>query len=1103
MKISLRILALTSLTLIGGAFSADAARKAPSEGAPFKWAPQSQAAKASWHNLPAKKAMQKAAPEFKADFAFSEGDTFSYLDMPDGSTWFVVANYDKEIIVEDDYYTDYSIKGVSATVYDSSFNAVAKIDDTITCPEGYEKCSSVQFGAAVTRKFFNVDDAYEVMLMANFKPTGAYGADPFTYIYSLQDPSANSERIATMPGYYTCAINNSTSSWSEDFFMEFFTKEEYTDTEMLYTFSIFSKANYSSPKAPVLLKDITVDMVYCMSDGENEALPVIINSKGTDLYVSVARYEKTFFVDPFDYFNEQMNEDNNYTITLYRKSGSELVEQSVTKIPCEGPADGYFMRSYCIGQFLGATDLTFDFTPDGSPAYIISIVDTDINENTIDYFSVYATDGSVIKTFGANNGGYLQLSSVPGQNEQFVFLEEAPSGDYGFQFYDYPSMERLAFIPPVVFTGVEDLSLSLNIDRVAGSADGYRYAVASLYGDEDEAANTFHQVAWFNRAGEIEKVDRLNAGQNVNRILPYVVANGLDPYMFNTDTSREYMILVQRAASADAIQAHTEFCIVNDKEEMLLQRAFKQYDSSIGVSLVNEKVNPAVWITWRDAEDGLFHNEFVTLPLNKLQGEGTAEKPYLISAPGDLSAISGNLSANYRVENDFHCDYVPLDPVKGNFIGTLDGNGHTISGLAIVDSPLFGSFGSVDASTQAVMKDITFNGVTVNGSAPAVLAGKSYNAQFNNVRVANAEVSTTSDEYGSLVNNTFQTSITGCAFKGNVEAPNAELAGGLVGTLGLGSSVIGSSVSGVIEARSGLGGIASMSRADARITDCHVDADLSACHSIGGVVAESARSLVARNFVEGNITATQAGTRRSTITYQPYNYIHVGGIAGVLTPPYNNSDGSAPSTDIVMDGNVVALASISIPEGDDLLSTAHRIVGRSSVNDDPEIKNETYNEQTGEWEFVFGDPAPAEPYIANNYALAGLNLIHSEVADDHTTTEGKTLAATELTKTFLEGLGYKFDGNSATAPWLMNGEVPVLWFEESIPQSGISETVIPERSPITYVGGIITAPGLDIELYSLNGLLVARGHGELSTLGLAPGIYVAATPGHAIKIALK
>ena len=71
-------------------------------------------------------------------------------------------------------------------------------------------------------------------------------------------------------------------------------------------------------------------------------------------------------------------------------------------------------------------------------------------------------------------------------------------------------------------------------------------------------------------------------------------------------------------------------------------------------------------------------------------GSGTVSDPYLISTAQDLqnlSATSGDWDKHYQLVNDLDLDLVAYGNPIGNsstpFIGTFDGNGHTISNLTI------------------------------------------------------------------------------------------------------------------------------------------------------------------------------------------------------------------------------------------------------------------------------------------------------------------------------------------------------------------------------------------------------------------------------------
>lgn len=1017
-------------------------QKSRAEGEAFRWTPSSKAAGADW-KMKASGASKRAKLVNEADNSLELSEKASYLDMPDGTTWFVTADFDKTVIAQNEYYTQYDITGVKATIYNDSYKKVGKLEFNIDKPEGAGICTEVQFAPCVTKKFFNTNDAYELMVMANFTPEGGYGSIPYTYVYSLKGAETPAEHVSTIKGYYVAAVNNPADAWSEDFFLEFLTGEDYTDTELLYNFDIYGKASYSSPTAEKL-QSISVDMMHVMSDGENEGMPVLINSKGRDLYVTVAKYEKTFFEDPFDMFNDNLSEDNHYLIDLYHKGGSDKTptKVSTTSIPCDSPAEGYNMRSYSLGMFSGIGDLTFDFTANQDPAFIITIADSTFNDESAESYSVYSPDGSVLKSFGAGNFGYVMLSDIEGQPSQYCFLMPVNDESLEFAFYDYPSMTRSASIPVTLDREGQIITLSLAIDRVAEGRD-YTYVAAATNGVAKEDGNPMHPVARFNSQGEFLGFDMLDGGDRVNLISPYIAAQAMSPYLFNTDETREYMMFVKRLLDGEGTKARTELLVVNTLGETLLQIPFGMTDTGINVALVNLASNPAIWITHTSADDGTTHSEFVSLPLNKFEGAGTAADPYLIKTRGDFERIAFNLNKHFRLAEDLDYAGAQLKGVKGVFAGSLDGDAHTISNFSLEDESIFTMVGQGGRSDCAI-KNLTLRNVMVINTN-SILAESSTNIRLENIRVINAIVmGSDGDEFGTIVGNAgIGTEISTCAVNAQLMLPLTTSVGGIAGTLGNDSKISASYFTGDIYGASEIGGIAGYSFATASITDCQAEADICGGHTIGGIVGRSARSDIRRCIFDGELSAEQPKNVWSDYRncYMPeYN---VGGIVGELaskTVEYDqngNPKEPDPNLPVVIQNCVAAIRDFYVVEDpdipassvrDNLTATCHRIVGRTSVNNGPSVVGEEYDEQTGEWITQWGDPAPVEDKITDNYAYCPNDLIDGTVQPGAASVEGESKNLSDLDQTFFESLGYTFGGDSTDAPWTMpDNSLPQLF----------------------------------------------------------------------------
>ncbi|MDE5751763.1 MAG: T9SS type A sorting domain-containing protein, partial [Duncaniella sp.] len=244
-------------------------------------------------------------------------------------------------------------------------------------------------------------------------------------------------------------------------------------------------------------------------------------------------------------------------------------------------------------------------------------------------------------------------------------------------------------------------------------------------------------------------------------------------------------------------------------------------------------------------------------------------------------------------------------------------------------------------------------------------------------------------------------------------------------------------VTGTVKAGAYVGGIAKATNTtENTISDCHVNLEIEGANTIGGIVADADRGIVVRNIVEGSIAAHTPGTHYSMKDGR-IETMNVGGVIGRLKTQPNNMGSASVSKDPIVSENVVALTSISIPaDNARLIETTHRVVGRSSVNEDPEYIDEYENPDydpndpnSQEWIIVWGDPASADPCLVNNYVAGDLAAVDSSVTADNKSTEGEK--ASSLNREFFEGLNYKFDGNEANAPWIFTETLPALYFEQT------------------------------------------------------------------------
>ena len=122
----------------------------------------------------------------------------------------------------------------------------------------------------------------------------------------------------------------------------------------------------------------------------------------------------------------------------------------------------------------------------------------------------------------------------------------------------------------------------------------------------------------------------------------------------------------------------------------------------------------------------------------------------------------------------------------------------------------------------------------------------------------------------------------------------------------------------------------------------------------------------------------------------------------------------------------MALTSINVPEGKDVI--AHRVIGFSSGDDyEYDWDNVDWSKPQSEWPRLY---FAAEKNFKNNYVISDLAPVDATIQLTDTTTEGATLAWSEVTTAWLGEHGYKL-GTSVDAPWV-HGEQLTLWFESEL-----------------------------------------------------------------------
>lgn len=958
-------------------------------------------------------------------------DKLGYLDGPNGEAWFYSVKYDMTEI-ETQGFTERLINGYEIQVYNSTNQLIGSVKDKIKLEEGDVRVASVSIDAMVSKKFFNFDDKYELVVnIAMNRPD--YTIRSFSQVYSIgatPDENGNTPVVTTLPGYICASVNAGNSSWDENFYIAILTQTGYDESIEDFSeyaasnkniITVYKKAGYGGGPQEIGKFEVANPNL----PGDQMSVPYFIADvrNGKPFFI-FQHYEKWFFKNaigpgtgiPGENEEDGMPfEDNNLVVESYSYPGygSTLIPEKTVKIPADQKCDNPDIKFsyYSIGHLL----YTDDLNPDGSSNVCIQRYQISDDDNYLTTFVKYNEQGVKEKDIATDIGGLLMMSDIRGHESQVMFVKAGSDGSYTLDFVNFPSCNKVLTIP----ANYQNFKLRANVDRFA-VGDSYEYAFQTSQSGYDADGNILEKIVWINADGDFSHTDVLNLGKNIAMAQVYIENSALSPYVFDTDENREYMWLVKRYREVGSSITDTWLYILSSNGSKLFELGpDSEKGALMSITLANLSTKPTLWIAYQNTSSSryTYTQDFYSLPLAKFAqgGEGTAENPYKIATVGDLEQMRAFPTAHFALIDDIVADGVEFLPISTPFTGSLDGKGHKITGLSINGHGMF-----TDLNQGAEIKDISFVGariLSISGSNAGLVASKASGAKISGVHVYGLDVIATDADvtFGGIVGlAALNTEINGCSLNSaEIKLPSSSSVGGIAGELRTGSKISACAVKATITAESELGGIAGTIDKDNSISDCHTDVVLTAGSVVGGIVGYSGGSPVSRCYVEGSLKAT--GSKSTYYDNGPC----VGGVVGSLKSSLTTSDitgGSETLTDPVVLNNFVNLTSLEgytpsiAPTFSEQQKTMHRIVGRTQINETPEEVG--YDPST--YEPIYGDPYTADKRLKNNYAIVALAPVQNDIEAIHTTTEGESVDASDLSSEwFATNLGLEYADGKA------------------------------------------------------------------------------------------
>ena len=923
-------------------------------------------------------------------------NSYGFLSGPDGKQWTYTTSFTQKY----GFYTSMTVE-----VYNAEHLLVGKIVDSLNIADpNVTGVRDVLVTGFVTKKFFNFDNNYELMLfvVANTKQ---YVNKYFNRIYSIVEGEISTQPVCEMPGNMVASKN--IGEYTENYTVVF--KRDSTNTTGMHYFDVYTKASYASPDAPELKH--TFEIPYANLAALNDLFPIFMVKNGAYINYFTTQYEKPYFVPGTPVYEDPVvNENNSLVIKQYDNKFNIIGE---TKIPmAKDPDEAYLYTFYSLGSLSGERDILLDYNGKGKHAFVITEDNYAIaSDGSVYSYRLYDNEGNLLNTIAEYALGTIHLSDVAGYERQYGFLKNENEVEF-VQMVDVPSCKTVARITLNNGGNI----LSGNWDRVA-KGDSYQYVVSLLQGDVLADGSIEQRIAWFTNKGKVDHYDAINLGQKVEAANVWVSASVLNPHLFNTDDAYEYAALIKREKETGNILM---VCSTNGETLLEVGQSETLGGDLNMVDVVNAHTpTPSLLCVYTNGT--AFTLNYFTLPLKSstIQGQGTAEDPYQITSMNDFMQIENAPAAHYLVMNDVDFMNVPFTGIHVPFTGVLDGSNHALKNVVLDGSGLFAyvndaavikdlvishpvmQLGEVSTSAGIVVNMIQGNMTGEDGSTDM----EGISATLHNIQVVAPKV--VGDSYkgifGGIAGNAslFVGITQSLVTDASIALPLAEGVGGIAGQLATASYVKACAFDGEIDGGKMVGGAVATAGSGEEISHVHVHAVLTGAQQLGGVIGHSERAPMTNCYAEGSLILK--------------NNAIVGKVGGMIGEMGINETGDGP---IVIENCLVGIESIVLPIDS---VYAHRVIGFSA--------GDKYNYFEQRYELP-------ETKIKGCYVISDLAALDSNIALSDTTTEGATLALSEVTADWLGTHGFTL-GTTLDAPWVLDQSVLTLWIESMIYGSGV------------------------------------------------------------------
>lgn len=454
-------------------------------------------------------------------------DVYGRMSAPNGSEW----TYTMNLVRSGSFFNSFVL-----SVYNEQNELVGEVSDNVPT-ENVTGINDIDVVPLVTKKFFNVDENYEVMLFMH-GTTKDYSGRFLNVVYSLAETA---QKLTTIEGRIATWINAGTE---EEKFTLVFQKNFKAGVDTYLKYDVYSAATADSGSA-ILAHTFSVNAyntVYAYGI-IGASSPIILVANDGEVNYLTSEFDKMFMESNI----------NNLVITRYDSSFAKVSTTKVAPI-----ANASFDYSIPIFGLLDSnSDVAFDYG-ENSDAFVVAMGHTTEAElwSSIVSYSFYLIDkeGNVLKTLATDVTSFNRMPDVEGHSRQWAFVSKDKA-----TLVDFTTFEAVAELP----FEINGKALLPSFVRCA-VGDTYQY-VAALEEEEILAGGEVIQcVAWFDKDANLLRYDTLNVGKDIDVSYVHISAELLNPKIFNSDDAYEYIVTAFRGADEVIL-------VCNNKGEILYE----------------------------------------------------------------------------------------------------------------------------------------------------------------------------------------------------------------------------------------------------------------------------------------------------------------------------------------------------------------------------------------------------------------------------------------------------------------------------------------------------------------------------------------------------